>query len=221
MDNLDPVEWGWGFFGTGIAIAFFILAILIKKLPPLVSAGGLFVALVLIASGGYLLVEAISKAPNISARLPEQPKQQPPAPSNPSASIESIFPPETAIEIRPSLGVKTASFTLSNWVSWSASEIQVTTWMRVSGAFVNLGTSRYAYLGTGDSVSLTEQIPANTQTTFAICISYLLNNHHVEIIHFFSNTDGAGYRRVRDSIFEVDKQGSLCKSMPAPAARAL
>jgi hypothetical protein len=221
MDNLDPVAWGWGFFSTGIAIAFFILAILLKRLPPLVSAGGLLVALILIAWGAYLLIEAVRKVPDVPAKLPGEPTQLPSASSTPRPTIESIFPPETAIDIRPSLGVKTASFTLSNWVSWGASEIEATTWMRTNGSFAKLGTRRYPYLGIGDSVSLTEQLLPSTNITIAICISYLLNNHHVEVIHFFSNADGAGYRRARDSIFEVDRQSGLCKSMPGPAVRAL
>lgn len=218
MQHFDPVTWGWGLLGAGLTIFTFILSMLIRKPPSAGSTAiGLLFSLGLMIVGGYFLFQSWS-VPVLSV-LPKETQKQ--TPLDPETSLEKVFPPQTAIEVRPSLGLTNASFTLSNWVSWGAKSIHVSSWIKEGAAFARLGTHNYAYLGTGDSVSFTEQVNSTARAIIALCISYELNSHHVEVLHFFSNLDGGGYRRLRDSVANVDSLRPLCGSMPRSAEAVL
>lgn len=168
---------------------------------------------------GYLHHAESSSLPNQPSPPLPQPASAAPQPKSPT--VEQIFPPESAVDIRPIPGAPQLTFFLADWVSWSASDINLSTWILQDGSFVKVSTKQYSYLGSGDNITLTEPLTSGAQSSVAICMSYLVNKHHVEVIQFFSNPDGSGYRRARDNVFQVDGQGQLCESMPAPAARAL
>jgi hypothetical protein len=154
---------------------------------------------------------------------PPTPASQPPrgAPQSKSATIEQIVPPQSVVDIRPVPGTPNLTFLLADWVSWSASDINVATWISENGNFEKVSSQRYNYLGVGDHITLTEPLTSGARAAVAICVSYSVNDHRVEVIQFFFNQDGSGYRRARDNLFEVDGNGKLCESMPTPARRAL
>jgi hypothetical protein len=214
LSHIDKTAWALMFISVSVNMILVVVQFKFRSLPPVILAVLLTISVGLFLFGCWLAYIDYSKPP---------PPVPPPGPRPPVplSSIEKIFPPESAIDIRPLPGARALSFFLADWVSWSASNIEVSTWMTVNGHLVKVGTHSYKYIGNGDSVTLTETVSPPPPSTVALCVSYELNKHHVEVIHFFANADGSGYRRSRDSIFEVDGSGRLCNSMPAPAQRVL
>jgi hypothetical protein len=220
MSSSDLLAWGGILLSTGLAIGFFVLTILVKRLSVPMIFLTLAFACGLIVWGGVLLSWSWKSLTPPDAAVPPA-NQVITRPAVPNSSLEQIFPPEAAIDVRPSLGTNAATFTLSNWVSWGASSIDVTTWIKAGNTLSPLGRRHYDYLGTGDTVTLSETTPASSISTLAVCLSYLLNKHRVEVIHFFSNSERQGFRKLRESVSQVDGKGNLCDSMPSAAARLL
>jgi hypothetical protein len=218
--NIDKTAWALMLISVSINILAVVVQYIFKELPAAflgvisLVCVALFITGVWLAYLGYGQPVVQSAPPSRSSTQEGNAAPKPPG-------IESIFPPQSAIDVRPMPGSRTVSFILADWVSWSASDISVSTWMSTGGGFEKIGSHRYDYLGNGDSIPVTESVAAQTPSKIALCISYILNKHHVEAIHFFSNADSAGYRRARDAIFEVDGSGNLCASMPLPAQGAL
>jgi hypothetical protein len=144
-----------------------------------------------------------------------------PVTSRQTPTIEEIFPPQSAVDIRPIPATPNLTFFLADWVSWSASDIKLSNWISENGNFVQVSSKQIPYLGAGDQTTLTEPISSTARATVAICLDYSVNHHRVEVIQFFSNSDGGGYRRARDNVFQVDGDGQLCRSMPSPAEQAM
>jgi hypothetical protein len=142
-------------------------------------------------------------------------------PPTPKSTIETIFPPQSAIDIRPITDTRTARFLVADWVSWSVANVEVATWSASGGLFSKIDSQKFAYVGAGDQVSLSLPTAPIPQQILAICIAYAVNSHKVEAIHFFSTFQENTYRRLRETISEVDGEGKLCSSMPRPAQVAL
>lgn len=169
---------------------------------------------------GYLHHVAVPSVA-VQSSLPTEAPQSRQTILQPAPGVEQIFPPQTAIDIRPIPGTAGLTFFLADWVSWSASDIKLSSWISKNDNFVRVSSNQYAYLGAGDQTTLAEPVSSSERATVAICVSYRLNDHHVEVIQFFSNLDGGGYRRARDNVFQVDGSRQLCQSMPGPALQAL
>lgn len=219
LSNIDATAWALMFISVSINLVTVVIQYKYRVLPSAVLAVILIVGIGLLAGGVWLAYVGYGRSAG-QQQPPREPNREDVKPPPQPPGIESIFPPQSAIDIRPMPGARTVSFILADWVSWSASNIAVSTWMSTGGAFQQIGTHKYDYLGNGDSVQLTEPVAPQTPSKVALCISYVLNKHRVEAIHFFSNADSGGYRRARDSIFEVDGPGRLCNSMPRPAQGA-
>lgn len=197
----------------GVTLVLFVVQYRFRSLPSGVLVLISVVALCACGSGVWL---AVADYPHV------QTPAIPPRPGTaPQTSIEQIFPPQSAVDIRPIPGTQNLSFFLANWVSWSVSNIQLSSWMSENGSFVRVSSNQYPYLGAGDQTTLTIPVASTGRSAVAICMSYLVNHHHVEVIQFFSNSDGGGYRRARDNTFKVDGDGELCESMPQSALQAL
>lgn len=188
----------------------------------------LLAGLVALASSYFLgetLVERLGpKAPSQGAASASPPALEPTAQapqSRQSSSTEAIFPPQTAIDMRPLPDTQTARFLLANWVSWSAKNVHATAWIGSGNSLKQIAAAEYAYLGSADQVSFVLPLTPGPNQLVAICLSYSVNSHRVEAVHFFSSFRENTYRRLRDTVFEVDGPGKLCSSMPASAQTAL
>jgi hypothetical protein len=211
---MNYAEWGAFLIGS-VGVAGFFWLVRSDKL----SAGVRALASLCVVGATVVGIWLLTKQ---SAVPPPPPQVNQPAPtSRPRTSIEEIFPPESAVDIRPVPGTPSLTFFLADWVSWSANNIKLSSWISENGSFARVSSKQYPYLGAGDQTTLTVPISSTGRAIVAICMSYLVNNHQVEVIHFFSNADGTGYRRARDNIFQVDGNGHLCQSMPRPALQAL
>jgi hypothetical protein len=211
---MTHAEWGAFLIGS-IGVAGFFWLVRSDKLP---TALRIFASLCVagtMAIGIWLLTvhsNGLQKSPHVN---------KPSSTSRPQTSIGQIFPPQSTIDIRPIPGTPNFTFFLSDWVSWSASEVHLSSWISENRNFVRVSSKQYPYIGAGDQATVTEPIPSSSRSVVAVCMSYVVRGHRVEVIQFFSNPDGSGYRRARDNVSQVDGDGHLCEAMPRPALEAL
>jgi hypothetical protein len=225
MSSFDPVAWGWGFVSTGIAIGTFILTILVKRLPTLVSVIGFLVVAGLVVSGVYLLASAW-KSSNV---VENEPKHEPtnhgvPSPPAllPETNLSEIARARMFWGTMPPNGDPTIVYSVSNTSARSLNDVSASAWIVEGQSARKLDERQIGYIGQGESREARASLRSTPYGRGLLCVSFMHDGRTRNVLHFFQNIgEYAKYgpmremQRFRDPTVGND---GLCRSVATSAA---